>query len=167
VLASLSAFIFRFPVSNSTSKPLAILSPCFGKILSLDRVRVEKLSADFIKLTIRNSWYHPHALFSPVEGKIMNAWTDLSLSDKHRRRCLFWIQTDEGNDILIGLVLGRLSFSTSAYLQTGQRIGQGQFCGYIYLCGDVEIYLPETTRMEMILGDVVSAGSDHIARLIR
>ena len=165
-LVSLSVFIFRLPVPAITSKPLGILSPCFGKILSFDRVRVEKLSAEFAKLSIRNSWYHPHVLFSPVEGKIMNVWTDLNIPGKHRRRCLFWIQTDEGDDILIGLVLGRLSFTTSAYMQTGQRIGQGQYCGFIYICGDVEIYMPESTRMNMILGDKVSAGSDHIARLI-
>jgi phosphatidylserine decarboxylase len=51
-------------------------------------------------------------------------------------------------------------------VRIGDRVGQGQRCGFIHLGGRVDLYLPESCRTLVTVGDWVHGGSDVIAKLI-
>jgi phosphatidylserine decarboxylase len=51
-------------------------------------------------------------------------------------------------------------------VRIGDRVGQGQRCGFIHLGGQVDLYLPESSRTLVTAGDWVRGGADVIAKLI-
>jgi phosphatidylserine decarboxylase len=61
---------------------------------------------------------------------------------------------------------GRLHIAPRCYIRIGERVGQGQRCGFIHLGGQVDLYLPQSSRTLVAPGDWVRSGSDVIAKLI-
>jgi phosphatidylserine decarboxylase len=61
---------------------------------------------------------------------------------------------------------GRLRNEPRCYIRYGERVGQGRRCGFVHLGGKVDIYLPESCRPAVSVGDWVRSGSDVIANLI-
>jgi phosphatidylserine decarboxylase len=48
----------------------------------------------------------------------------------------------------------------------GERVGQGQRCGYLHLGGLIELYLPHNARVLARINDRVRAGQDVVAQLV-
>jgi len=78
-----------------------------------------------------------------------------------------WLQSDEGDDVVVVMTRGPLRNEPRCNIRFGDRIGQGKRCGYIHLGGRVEVYLPENARLTIKEGDTVQGGSDIIAKLVR
>ena len=77
-----------------------------------------------------------------------------------------WLQSDEGDDVVMVMARGRLRNEPRCYVRFGERTGQGKRCGFIHLGGTIDLYLPENSRMTIKEGDKVRGGSDIIAKLV-
>ena len=108
-----------------------------------------------------------YSLRSPVEGKVMEQWSEKCKEENGQRKFAFWIRTDEGDDIV---TVFRLSPCAAAcfriYIQSGERLGQGQRCGYLYFGGTVDIYIPENSKLEVEPGQTITSGEDVLAYLV-
>ncbi len=51
-------------------------------------------------------------------------------------------------------------------IHAGERVGQGQECGFLYLAGMVEIYASDNSRMTVKKGDRIVAGADILGHLV-
>jgi phosphatidylserine decarboxylase len=78
-----------------------------------------------------------------------------------------WIQSDEGDDVVLALESGTWGLRPRCYAQTGERIGQGQRCGHLRFGARVNVLVPESTRINVEIGDKVRAGTSIIATLVR
>jgi phosphatidylserine decarboxylase len=76
------------------------------------------------------------------------------------------LQTDEGDDLVMVMHRGALRNLPQCYVQVGERVGQGQRCGYVSMGGRVEVYLPCNSRPLAKPGSQVRAGADVIATLV-
>ena len=56
--------------------------------------------------------------------------------------------------------------SSHVYLNSGERVGQGQRCGYISFGGVVDLFLPMESKILVEVGQYVDSGSTVIAQLI-
>ena len=128
-LLGISLVVFRNPSRVIPPQPLAIVSPADGNLLSIENVDDPWLSRSATCFRINVSFWNIHALRSPVEGKVMGEWPSAN-NGKTNRQYAYWIKTDEDDDIILSLVLGKMSPFVKMALITGERIGQGQVCGF-------------------------------------
>ena len=52
------------------------------------------------------------------------------------------------------------------YVQSGERIGQGQRCGFMSFGARLEVYVPTNSRIDIEVGERVRAGESVIAHFI-
>jgi len=77
-----------------------------------------------------------------------------------------WIQSDEKDDLVLVIEVNSRMPRPKCYVQSGERIGQGQRCGFIRFGSRVDVLIPVTSRISVSVGDDVLAGSDIIATLV-
>jgi phosphatidylserine decarboxylase len=163
VLGLLVIVLFRDPERDIPSQPLAVVSPADGKVVAIRNEDDPYLQRKSIRVTVQ---MHPYGVFttrSPIEGKVLEP---PNYPDDGRRPHGVWLQTDEGDDIVMVMSRGRLNSQPHCYIRFGERTGQGKRCGFVHLGGRIDIYLPENSRVTVAEGDVVHSGSDPLARLV-
>jgi len=162
-LALLVLVLFRDPERDIPSQPLAVVSPADGKITSISTVHDPYLPRDSIRVTIQMPAYGVFTTRSPIEGKVLEP-PNFPADDNIPHGV--WLQSDEGDDVVMVMTRGPLNNEPRCYIRFGDRIGQGKRCGFVHLGGRVEIYIPASSRLLVKEGDVVQSGSDIIAKMI-
>lgn len=162
-LALLVLVLFRDPDRDIPSQPLAIVSPADGKITSISTVHDPYLLRESIRVTIKMPRYGVFTTRSPIEGKVLEP---PNFPEDNNIPHGVWLQSDEGDDVVMVMTRGPLNNEPRCYIRIGDRIGQGKRCGFVHLGGRVEIYLPESSRLVVTEGDSVKSGSDIIAKLV-
>ena len=163
VLGLLVIILFRDPERDIPSQPMAVLSPADGRVVSVGTAHDPYLLRQSIQVSVQ---MHPYGVFttrSPVEGKVLEP---PNCPDDEKKPHGVWLQTDEGDDIVMVMTRGRLHSEPRCYIRFGERTGQGKRCGFVHLGGRVDLYLPENSRVLVAEGDVVHGGSDPIATLV-
>ncbi|MGB7931949.1 MAG: phosphatidylserine decarboxylase [Gammaproteobacteria bacterium] len=161
VFSLLLALIFRDPDRDVPAMPLAIVCPADGRVLSISMTHDPYLDRPAIRIVIQMNPYGVFSTRSPVEGKVLDP-PNIPPGVPHG----VWLRTNEGDDIVLVMNRGRLHSTPRCYVRIGERVGQGQRCGFIHLGGQVDLYLPESSRTLATAGDWVRGGSDVIAKLI-
>lgn len=162
-LALLVLLMFRDPDRDIPSIPTALVSPADGKITSITKTRDPYLDRPSIRVTVQMYPYGVYTTRSPTEGKVLEPPNHPDEMDAPHG---VWLQTDEGDDVVMVLNKGRLHNAPRCYIRFGERVGQGQRCGFIHLGGNIDIYLPERSRTTVAPGDTVRSGADVIAKLL-
>ena len=155
--------LFRDPDREIPSQPLAVVSPADGRVITVSNEYDPYLLRQCIRVTVQ---MHPYGVFttrSPVEGKVLEPPNYPETGNKPHG---VWLQTDEGDDIVMVMMRGRLNTEPHCYIRFGERTGQGKRCGFVHLGGRVDVYLPENSRLVVAEGDVVHSGSDPLAFLV-
>ena len=161
------AWLYRDPRRGVPSAPLGLVSPVDGVVTRMELTNDPYLKRESLCVSLQMYWYGVYALRSVTEGKIMQHW--LHHPDDHEQGHLqhaIWIQTDEGDDVVVALHAGGHFRRMHCYANTGERIGQGKRCGFIPFGTIVDIYLPTKARSTLSVGDKVNGGSDLIAEFV-
>ena len=160
------AYLFRDPKCKIPSAPLAIVSPISGHILEVENTTDTWLNRPAVKIRIGMSYLDVHILRSPIEGKVRNQWAQTESKNGIKNRYTYWIQTDEGDDIVYSI--GTVNFSPflGINLRCGERTGQGKKSGYLYFSGIVDVYIPENSRVLINPDEKIDAGSSILALII-
>ena len=157
-------FVFRDPPRSVPSVPLAIVSPVDGKVVSVGRTRDDRLQRESLRIAITMRWFNVYSLRSPTEGKVMKTW--FSAADgKIKASASLWIQTDETDDVVTTISGGFWWWKPRCEVHSGERVGQGQRCGFMDFGSEVEILLPESSIPEVKAGDLLLSGESIIAHL--
>jgi len=156
-------YVYRDPDRDIPSSPLAVVSPADGVVQSVEEVHDPYLERDAVRLDIQMNHAGVYSTRSPVEGKILEP---KNAGDGIRQPHGVWLKTDEDDDLVVVMHRGPLHNLPRCDVRIGERIGQGQRCGYIQMGGRVEVYLPRHSRLEVNNGSPVKAGSDVIATLV-
>lgn len=167
VLLLILLFLFRDPPRKIPSAPLGLVSPVDGRITAIETVHDDYLDRQAIRLTIRMHWYGTYTTRSPMEGKIMDQWYgQKDGKPMPANSYVQWVQSDEGDDIVVCMQTDKVTRRPGCLVHSGERIGQGQRCGFIHFGETVKILVPVSTRIDKAVGDKVLAGSDIIATLV-
>jgi len=162
-LGLLILVVFRDPEREIPSQPMAVVSPADGRVTAISTTRDPYLDRDSIRVTLQMNPLGVFTTRSPVEGKVLQpSVTPENAGMPHG----VWLQTDEGDDVVMVMMRGRLRTAPRCYIRIGERIGQGKRCGFVHLGGQIDVYLPERSRLEVTVGDWVHSGSDVIATLL-
>ncbi|NOX92644.1 MAG: phosphatidylserine decarboxylase [Gammaproteobacteria bacterium] len=170
VLLLLLLFLFRDPARKVPAVPLGIVSPVDGKVVAIDTVHDVFLDRQALSVSVRMGFTSVYSAHSPMEGKVLEQWLDMPRkiagTDEEVATYAQWIQSDEKDDVVLVVEVNPHLPRPQCYAQSGERIGQGQRCGFIHFGSLVEVLIPVTSRIDVSVGDNVLAGTDIIATLV-
>ena len=144
--------------------PLANISPIDGVISEVTNIQDPFLNRLACRYTILQSSLGEFNLHSPTEGKVEQLW--VSDPVENTKALVFWIRTDEQDDVIVHVELSSPFQHASTTLHPGERVGQGRRCGFVALGCKVHVYLPKNVQNKGHVGDRVIAGKNIIASFV-
>ena len=163
MLTALIAWLYRDPQRIIPSRPLTVVSPVDGRIITVDTTTDRFLNRQALHIEIAMSVFGVFSLRSVTEGRVQQIWQEQT---DHGICLAIWIQTDEKEDTVLVLRPGRWLRRLSYHLAHGNRIGHGQRFGHILFGNRIDVYLPASSRSNIEPGQRVKAGSDAIAEFL-
>lgn len=158
-------FVFRDPIRVIPAAPLGVVSPVDGTVTEVTTVSSGPLQAEAHCIRIRVSLFGAYTARSPVEGKVMEVHRMTPDSAHVVHAGGLWLRTDEGSDVVLQFRGNRFGIAPRAFVQYGERLGQGERCAWLRLTGIAEVHLTAEGRVLVESGDQVLAGSSLLARL--
>jgi len=167
VLLFVVLFLTRDPRREIPASPLAIVSPVSGKVISIEQVDDPWIERRANAVRIKTSLLDVFSIRSPAEGKIVNQWTRRPESNDHQRRFAYRLRTDENDEIVVVINLNFLTaFFLRFYVHSGERIGHGQRCGYLFLGGLVDVLIPFNAKINVKKAQTITSGSGILGYLV-
>jgi phosphatidylserine decarboxylase len=160
--AALLAFYFRDPPRRVPPSPLAVISPADARVLAVGRVRDERLDREAMLVRLAMRPLGVFSLRSPIEGKVMRQWYPQAEENLFAQ----WVQSDEQDDVLLVAQPRGNARRATCGIQSGERVGQGQRCGFLPFGAIIDVYLPVTCRVMVQPGDHVQSGVSVLAKLV-
>lgn len=157
--------LFRDPRRHVPASPLGVVSPVDGRVVAVDRVEAGVLQGKAHRIQIEIDSFGTYTARSPVEGKIMDLSAVSSDSAMDYETNALWVQTDEGDDVVLQFVGHRFGLAPRSFVRFGERVGQGQRCAYLRLTRLAEIHLPITSKVQVSVGQLLIAGTDLIGKV--
>lgn len=165
LLAALGAIKFRDPRRRIPAAALGVVSPVDGRVAAVEEAFDDYLERPALCLRIRISPVSAYSVRSPVEGKVMEHREDGGTSSPAALRHKgLWLRTDEEDDVRL-LLDGPAFARPIAWARYGERLGQGQRCGFLRLATEALLYLPAGSHVEVQPGARVLAGETVLASL--
>jgi phosphatidylserine decarboxylase len=161
-------YLYRDLPRNIPPAPLGVVSPVDGVVTRVEKVQDVYLDREMIRIAMNMSILGGYALRAPIEGKLVKQWFPGSETAKgvNGEAYTQWIQTDEEDDVLLLITLKGSLHQPRCYVHPGERVGQGQRCGFVHFGAPIEVLVPANSRIEAKEGDKLRAGSDIIASLV-
>ncbi|HHM06480.1 MAG TPA: phosphatidylserine decarboxylase [Gammaproteobacteria bacterium] len=171
LVAAVVLYMHRDPDREVPAAPLALVSPADGVVRFVGEVRDPYLDRNCLCVRINISLLGPLVLRSPTEGKVAQQWFHPRGGAAHARvsaggRYAVLIQTDEGDEVVLEVSGRFLAWRLRCRAVTGERLGQGQRCGYLRWRARVTLYAPGGTRAQVESGERVLAGRSVLASLV-
>lgn len=157
--------LFRDPRRVIPASPLGVVSPVDGRIIDIDLADKGVLQGEAHRVRIRIDSLGTYTARAPVEGQIRDLRAEAAHHVGDYQTNALWIQTDEGDDVVLQFHGYRLGLAPKSFIGFGQRVGQGQRCAFLRLTRVAEVHLPIETKILVKPGDAVVAGTDLIGKL--
>ena len=164
---------FRDPAREIPQQPDAVLSPCDGRVIKVERAQDPYAQREAILVSVFMNVFNVHSNRSPVDGKIelvqyfpgkfVNADLDKASTENERNAVV--IKTTDGQTITFVQVAGLIARRILCYVKAGDVLVRGQRYGFIRFGSRVDVYLPLTATVKVTIGDKVSATTTILAQL--
>lgn len=157
--------IFRDPRRVIPAVPLGVVSPVDGRISAVDLVDRGVLQGEAHRVFVEIDALGTYTARCPVEGKIKDLNTLAADTVVDYRTNALWVQTDEGDNVVLQFRGYRFGLGPASFVRYGERLGQGQRCAYLRLTNVAEVHLPIESKVLVEPGQRVIAGLDLIGKL--
>jgi phosphatidylserine decarboxylase len=161
-LAVLLILLFRDPRRFVPPVALGVVSPVDGEVVDVDTTNRCVVQGEAYRIRICIDHFGTYSARSPVEGWVMDLSSKLGGMGAECPVNALWLETDEGNSVVLQFHEYRFGLAPKSFLQFGERVGQGQRCAYMRLARYAEVYLPIAGRVHVEPGQRVRAGNDLI-----
>ncbi len=159
---------FRDPDRVIPVIPGAVVSPADGKVISTALVDGGLFyEGQCRKVSIFMSVLNVHVNRIPAEGRVTRvryrpgqfvSADRQDASERNEHNAVF-LQTDDGRALCVVQVAGLIARRILCRVQAGDRVLRGQRFGMICFGSRLDVYLPHDVRLQVAVGDRVSAGS--------
>jgi len=157
--------IFRDPRRRIPAVPLGVISPVDGRVVEVDLADKGVLQGEAHRIVVRINSLGTYTARCPVEGKIMDLNSVAGDSVVDYRTNALWVQTDEGDDVVLQFRGYRFGLAPVSFVRFGERLGQGSRCAYLRLTRFAEIHIPIDSTVLVEPGQRVVAGCDLLGKL--
>ncbi len=162
---------FRDPDRVIPTVPNAVVSPADGKVIATALADGGPFfDGQCRRVSIFMSVLNVHVNRAPVEGRVTRmryrpgqfvAADRPDASGRNEHNALF-LQTDDGRNLCVVQVAGLIARRIICRVKAGDRLQRGQRFGMICFGSRLDLYLPQEIRLQVAVGDRVSAGSSVI-----
>ena len=172
------AAFFRDPIRTTPQDPALVVAPADGLITMITQVPAPpelagQLNGSFTRVSIFMSVFDVHINRSPIAGRIarvayvagkfLNADLDKASEDNERQH--FLVTRDDGVSIGFTQIAGLVARRIMAFVKEGDSVAAGERIGLIRFGSRVDVYLPEGTSPQVLLGQRTIAGETVLATL--
>ena len=165
VIALFVLQFFRDPPREVPADRNAILAPADGRIVAVEKTQDPYLDREALRISVFMNVFNVHSNRSPVDGEVRNKWyfpgkfinADLPKASLENERNALWIKTDQGADVTCVQVAGLIAKRILCHVSPGDHLARGQRFGFIRFGSRVDVYLPLNTKVNVNIGDKVSA----------
>lgn len=165
VIAVFVLQFFRDPPREVPANRNAILAPADGRIVAVEKIQDPYLEREAIKVSVFMNVFNVHSNRSPVDGVVREKWyfpgkfinADLPKASLENERNVLWIKADNGADVTCVQVAGLIAKRILCHVSPGDHLERGQRFGFIRFGSRVDVYLPPDTKINVNIGDKVSA----------
>ncbi len=164
---------FRDPKREVPQEANAVVAPADGKVVDIAACDDPYLDRQAQKISIFMNVFSVHSNRAPVTGTVehveyyhgnfVNAVLDKASSENERNAII--LRTQDNQRIVCVQIAGLIARRILCYVKQNDVLTRGQRYGFIRFGSRVDIYLPETAKPIVRLGEWVSAGKDIIAKL--
>ena len=165
VLFVILFLIFRDPQRRIPAVPLGVFSPVDGRVVEVDLVDQGVLQGEAHRIVMRINSLGTYTARCPVEGKVMDLNSVAGDRVVDYRTNALWVQTDEGDDVVLQFRGYRFGLAPKSFVRFGERLGQGSRCAYLRLTRFAEIHLPIDSTVLVEPGQRIVAGRDLLGKL--
>jgi len=156
---------FRDPPREVPTDQNAILAPADGRIVAVEKTQDPYLEREAVKISVFMNVFNVHSNRSPVDGEVRDKWyfpgkfinADLPKASLENERNALWIKADNGADVTCVQVAGLIAKRILCHVSPGDHLARGQRFGFIRFGSRVDVYLPLNTKINVNVGDKVSA----------
>ena len=175
------ATFFRDPIRTTPQHPSLVIAPADGLVTMIVQVSgppelaLEGMSGSFTRVSIFMSVFDVHINRSPIAGRIrrlayvpgkfVNADLDKASEDNERQH--FLVERDDGVRIGFTQIAGLVARRIMAFVKEGDTVAAGERVGLIRFGSRVDVYLPEGTSSQVLLGQRTIAGETVLGTLGR
>ncbi|MBI4938382.1 MAG: phosphatidylserine decarboxylase [Nitrosomonadales bacterium] len=164
---------FRDPAREIPQVKGAVLSPCDGRVIKVERTQDPYGEREAILVSVFMNVFNVHSNRSPLDGKIekiryfpgkfVNADLDKASTENERNAVV--LRTEDGQTVTFVQVAGLIARRILCYVKEGDTLARGQRYGFIRFGSRVDVYLPLSATVKVAIGDKVSATSTILAVL--
>jgi phosphatidylserine decarboxylase len=164
---------FRDPGREIPQEVGAVLSPCDGRVIKVERTQDPYGQRDAILVSVFMNVFNVHSNRSPMDGtiqkvqyfagKFVNA--DLDKASTENERNAIVLKSAEGQTVTFVQVAGLIARRILCYVKEGDKLTRGQRYGFIRFGSRVDVYLPLTASVKVSIGDKVSATTTILAQI--
>lgn len=174
LLAVWCVWFFRDPDRQTPVGDGLVIAPADGRVVAVEEVAAAPLSGlPARKFSIFMNVFSVHVNRFPIHGRVeqvsyhpgqfLNAALDKASRENERMEIL--AIGNDGVAIAFVQVAGLVARRIVCHLQPGQMLQAGQRFGLIRFGSRVDVYLPLSAHVELVLGEQTRAGETVIARL--
>lgn len=165
VIAFFVLQFFRDPPREVPPNRNAILAPADGRIVAVEKIQDPYLEREAVKISVFMNVFNVHSNRSPVDGEVRDKWyfpgkfinADLPKASLENERNALWIKADNGADVTCVQVAGLVAKRIICHVAPGDCLVRGQRFGFIRFGSRVDVYLPLNTKINVNIGDKVTA----------
>jgi phosphatidylserine decarboxylase len=165
-------WFFRDPERVIPDDPNAIVSPGDGKIVEIVEEKDPLLDENYTRVSIFLNVFNVHVNRVPIAGKIqatrynpgkfLNAASHKASLDNEQSAILL----NNGHvTILVKQIAGLIARRIVCWAKEGDEYERGQRYGLIRFGSRMDIFVPEGTKIDVVVGDHVNGGSSIIGYL--
>ncbi|MCB9223012.1 MAG: phosphatidylserine decarboxylase family protein [Crocinitomicaceae bacterium] len=151
VMLYLVVQFFRVPYREVNGGDDLVVCPADGKVVVIEEVEEPEYFKDKrIQISIFMSPMNVHCQWYPIsgettyykyhEGKYLVAWHPKSSTENERSTIVVKHQT--GQEILFRQIAGAVARRIRCYAKEGEKVQQGNECGFIKFGSRVDVFLP-------------------------
>lgn len=173
VVYGIVVLFFRVPNRSFSGDPNAVVAPADGKVVAIEEVHEgEYFNDKRIQVSIFMSPFNVHVNWYPIDGttayykyhpgKYLVAWHPKSSTDNERSTVV--VEHPVHGKVLFRQIAGALARRICTYSQVGQAAQRATEFGFIKFGSRVDVFLPTTAKVDVVLGQKVSGCNTVIAR---
>ncbi|MDD2686450.1 MAG: phosphatidylserine decarboxylase [Gallionella sp.] len=164
---------FRDPPRVIPQEAGAVLSPCDGRVIKVERTQDPYGEREAILVSVFMNVFNVHSNRSPLDGtikkiqyfpgKFVNADLDKASTENERNAVV--LKTSDDHVVTFVQVAGLIARRILCYVNVGDVLTKGQRYGFIRFGSRVDVYLPLDAQVKVSIGDKVAATTTILAAL--
>ena len=164
---------FRDPIRPIPQDKNLIVSAADGRVISIEKTIDPYKKRKAIKVSVFMNVFNVHSNKAPISGEIINKWyfpgkffnASLSKASSENERCALLIETEGKHLITCVQIAGLIARRILCYKEVGGNLLKGERYGFIRFGSRVDLYLPENSKIKVVLGQKVKSCQSRIAEL--